>query len=214
MGPRFPSSKEEEPEGLICRGLEESLKVLMKDPEATLSNFLQRSSAGTNASPPRGFKLLVRYVDGLCLLHGLERVKPIALYSSSVGGSLGGSNVDLSLAEVIHMGQKSIVLRLPGEDSVIKVASRNTINQELKIHGLIDRLSCPNLRPLSSHGHGEVTGAGDGLSFLHLAHWCQTVQRSGDDDDRGTYSEWWREVRRHHSYPNKACTHFEIKQSF
>ena len=215
VGPRFPFSKDEEPQGLICRGLEESMEILMRNPAATLADFLQRSSAGTNTSPPPGFQLLVRYVDGLCLLHGLGKVQPMAVYSSSVGGNLESSNVDLTLAEVVHMGQKSIVLRLPGKDSVIKVASRNTINQELNIHSLIDRLNCPNLRPLSSHGHGEVMGAGDGLSFLHLSHWCQTVQRSRGDDDMETYSKWWTEVRRYQPCPNMAISSYlRIKPLF
>ena len=104
VGPRFPSSKDEEPQGLICRGLEESMEVLMRNPAATLADFLQRSSAGTNTSPPPGFQLLVRYVDGLCLLHRLEQVQPMAVYSSSVGGNLESPNGEPSLADLVHIG--------------------------------------------------------------------------------------------------------------
>lgn len=191
--PRFPSSKDEEPDGLICRGLEKCMDILMKDPNATLTDLFNQSSAGSSRSPPPGFELLVRYVDGLCLLHGRERVQPHLVFSSSLGGVLGSSSVDLTPAEVVHMGKKSAVFRLPGQDSVIKVSNWTAIKQELQIHGIIDRLNCPNLRPLLSNGHGEVKGSGDGLGFLHLSYWCETVPKSGFDD-RETYLQWWSQV--------------------
>lgn len=193
VAPPFPSSVDEEPSGLICRGLEEALAELLETPCATLADLLCRASAGTNCAPPPGFALLVRYVDALGELNGIEQVMPTAVSSSSLGGAPDAAEQDLTAAEVVHLGRKSLLLRLPGADWVFKVARADAITRELGIHKVIDSEGCESLRPLADFGHGRVSGAGDGLCFLALKHWCQPVPASALQS-KETFGKWWRQV--------------------
>lgn len=91
--------------------------------------------------------------------------------------------LDLSTAEVVHVSLKSVVLRFPNEDSVIKVSDARATEREIMIHNSLEdgEQSCPYLRPLI--GYGSVQGAGNDLSFIHLAGWCKQVPRSGYEND-------------------------------
>jgi len=125
--------------------------------------------------PPAGFVLLVQYVDQLCHMFGIQQATPLAVFSSSISGAQDAQEEDLSGAQVVHLGRKSLVLRLPDADSVIKVAATRTILHELAIHRVIDSQGCPSLRASAGLCHGLISGVGDGLAFLKLQHWCQPV---------------------------------------
>ena len=192
VAPYFPFSVDEEPSGVICRGLEDALAKLLGF-HSTLADLLCQTSAGTSCAPPPGFSLLVQYVDALCNMNAIQQVKPSAVYASSLGGAPNFAVCDLSVAEVVYLGRKSLLLRLPGADNVFKVATEVTITRELSFHKVIDRVVCEGLRHLTAMGHGMVLGAGDGLGFLLLEHWCQPVSASALQS-AATFEKWWGQV--------------------
>ena len=193
VAPPFPFSVDEEPSGVICRGLEGALAELLAFPSSTLADLLCQASAGTSCAPPPGFSLLVQYVDALCNMNAIQQVKPAAVYASSLGGAPDYAVCDLSAAEVVYLGRKSLLLRLPGADNVLKVATEDTIARELSFHKVVDREVCEGLRRLTAVGHGKVLGAGDGLGFLLLEHWCQPVSASALQCV-ATCEKWWGQV--------------------
>ena len=117
VAPSFPRDEETTAAGAICTDISRVLRSLLQRPASTFSDLLYACSAGNSQESPPGFEFLVRYVDRLCLEHGIEIVKPEAVFSSS-----SIPHLDLSTAEVVHMGPKSVVLRLPNDDSVLKVS--------------------------------------------------------------------------------------------
>lgn len=188
VAPSFPYSEDEEPEGLICRDIEVALKQeLDSGLLSTLADLLRRASAMTPVAPPPGFTLLVRYVNALCLKYGGQPIQPTAVpFGGEPTKSLEG-------AEVVHLGPKSLLLRLPGVDSVLKVAPKDSIAREFSMHKALDMEMCRSLRPLSPSGHGTIFGAGEGLCFLELQHWCEPaplVPRL----DKEKCEKWWNQV--------------------
>jgi hypothetical protein len=200
VAPPFPFAVDEEPYGLICRGVEGALAELLPNPLATLADLLCKTSSATGRAPPPGFSLLVRYVDALCQMNGIECAMPTAVSSSSLGGASDSAEQSLLAAEVVHLGRKSLLLRLPGADWVFKVAPKDAIESELNIHKVMDGEMCESLRPLAAFGHGKVLGAGDGLSFLALDHWCQPVPASALLLRKDMLEKWWQQVSRVHGY--------------
>ena len=154
VAPGFPYSEDEEPEGLICRNIEAALKQELDSGSlSTLADLLRRASAMTSDAPPPGFTLLVRYVGALSLKYGGQPIQPTAVpYGGEPSKSLEG-------ADVVHLGPKSLLLRLPGVDSVLKVAPNDSIARELSVHKALDMKMCRSLRPMSPSGHGTIFGA-------------------------------------------------------
>jgi hypothetical protein len=184
VAPGFPRKKDEEPEGIICRGLDVALEnVLNAAPSANLADLLRLASAKTSISPPPGFSLLVRFVSALCALNDIKEVIPTA------------NLMDLTDAEVVYLGPKSLLLRMPGADAVIKVAPNSAIDREIDIHEAVDPDGCDSLRSLGDQEiiSGKVFGAGDGLSFLVLRHWCQPVPPVSALKAE-TLEMWWLQV--------------------
>ena len=65
------------------------------------------------------------------------------------------------------------MLRLAGQDAVVKISSQASIQHEARLHTIADATACPNLRRCCKDGEGRpltgtVHGAGDGLHFLCL----------------------------------------------
>lgn len=179
VAPAFPTSKLVSPDGVICTNIDKAVKAVTQLSNPTLAALLAHASAATMTAPPPGFILLVQYVDKLCGMYGIQIATPKAEYSRSAGGShADDTQVDLSSAAVVHLGAKSLVLRLPGFDSVLKVAAQHTIQHELRMHRVIDLQQCASLRPLVDLRHGDIKGAGDGLEFLELQHWCEPASDS------------------------------------
>jgi len=188
VAPGFPYSEAEEPEGLICRNIEAALTAeLDSGLLSTLADLLRRASAMTSDAPPPGFTLLVRYVSALSLKYGGQPIQPTAVpYGGEPSKALEG-------AEVVHLGPKPLLLRLPGADSVLKVAPKASIARELSMHNTLDAKMCRSLRPLSPSGHGSILGAGEGLCFLELQHWCKPAPPV-PLLDKEACENWWNQV--------------------
>ena len=68
------------------------------------------------ASPAPGWRLLVRYVDTLCQMHGTPPVAYGLQYAD------GRPLLDVSAGTVVAGGGKSIMIELPGCDNTFKVS--------------------------------------------------------------------------------------------
>lgn len=177
VAPYFPTSEHQLPLGIICQDIETHLRELMNIPGSTLADLIVRATPNATLAPPMGFSLLVQYVDHVAIDAGIELALPMAVYAPFPGEAAAGElEVDLSTAQVVHLGPKSLVLRRPNAQSVLKVAPAAKIKQELRIHQSIDSAGCASLRRLvPGRHHGLITGAGRHLAFLELQGWCQPI---------------------------------------
>ncbi|CAL8466526.1 g6062 [Coccomyxa elongata] len=129
------------------------------------SELVQWANLG-RSDPPPGFRYLSRYSDRLAALHNLQ-LSPVQLTCTD------GTTCPLTDAAVIAHGHRSLMLRThPDADFVVKVGSYDHIRVEHRAHAHIDKEDCPYLRKAMPGMHGSVEGAGSGLSFIGLHHFC------------------------------------------
>lgn len=60
------------------------------------------------------------------------------------------------------------------------------------MHALLDQRSCKHLRAAVPGQHGSVEGAGEGLSFITLQHFCIRIIAAADmtaDEKRAMFME-------------------------
>jgi hypothetical protein len=163
--------KEVVPDGeLVYRMDWEELSEEMARKSVTAFSFREFMLWATNNSvePPKGFRYLSRFSDRLAAIHGL----PIARLQ--LQREAQQEPVDLSNAAIVGRGARSLVLRLsPDADYVVKISASRSIERERQMHAVIDPHGCQHLRPAVLGGCGIVDGAGDGLSFIELQHFCE-----------------------------------------
>jgi serine/threonine protein kinase len=115
------------------------------------------------ANPPPGFRLLVRYVDRLALLHEVS----VMNFTFKLDG---GDELDMQHTEVLACTRKSLVLqRTPQCYSVVKVGPTELVQKEATIHALVD--GGPNIRKLVATGvvdGVEAKESGPLLRFVEL----------------------------------------------
>ncbi|CAL8469124.1 g8665 [Coccomyxa elongata] len=129
------------------------------------SELMQWANLG-RSDPPPGFRYLSRYSDRLAALHNLQ-LSPVQLRSTD------GTTCPLTDATVIAHGHRSLMLQThPDADFVVKVGSYDHIRMEHRAHAHIDKEDCLYLRKAVPGMHGLVDGAGSGLSFIGLQHFC------------------------------------------
>eukprot|EP00878_Enallax_costatus_P037452 GHUV01042309.1.p1 GENE.GHUV01042309.1~~GHUV01042309.1.p1 ORF type:complete len:357 (-),score=108.03 GHUV01042309.1:179-1249(-) len=180
--PPFPP-KDVLAEGLICKSPYHVVKALEQqhhqNPEAIsklhMADLLLHPKAGPSSSgkAPPGFRLMVQYVNTISCMRGLPPAKLVAEYSRSDGGVDDSRDVDLSLVMVEYAGPRSVVLRLPSEDYIIKISTDESIGREVAVHRIADLSGNEHLRKMHAVGYGRVAGAGEGLHFIALEHYCQ-----------------------------------------
>lgn len=148
------------------------------------SELMQWANFG-RSDPPPGFRYLSRYSDRLAALHNLQ-LSPVQLRSTD------GTTCPLTDATVIARGHRSLMLRThPDADFVVKVGSDDHVGVEHRAHAHIDKEDCPYLRKAVPGMHGSVEGAGSGLSFIGLQHFCPRNISAADlamDDAKQKYS--------------------------
>lgn len=164
VAPRF--SGEEQPAGALVRTL--SLQELEDDMEHIgLSQFMLWANNEQPQAPP-GFRWLTQYTEKLADRHSLP-VTPVGLRPSG-----GQPFLTLEDATIIAHGHRSLVLRLRSDaDYVVKIGKTSHIFHEGHIHALVDQSDCQHLRKAVTGSCGEVEGAGPGLSYIGLEHYCQ-----------------------------------------
>ena len=164
VAPRF--SGEEQPAGALVRTLK--LQELEDDMEHIgLSQFMLWANNEQPQAPP-GFRWLTQYTEKLADRHSLP-VTPVGLRPSG-----GQPFLTLEDATVIAHGHRSLVLRLRSDaDYVVKIGKTSHIFHEGHIHALVDQSDCQHLRKAVTGSRGEVEGAGPGLSYIGLEHYCQ-----------------------------------------
>lgn len=170
-------------DGLICKSPYHVVTALEQQYGHTpgaisklhLADLLLHRKAGPSSSgkAPPGFKLLVQYVETLCFMRGLPPAKLVAEFTRSDGGVDDSRDLDLSLAMVEYAGPRSVVLRVPSADYIIKISTAESIRREVAVHNIVDRSGHSHLRKMLPGGYGRVVGAGEGLHFIALEHYCK-----------------------------------------
>ncbi len=163
VAPGFPG--EQQPAGLLVHKLTLQQLEDVKDHVGLRHFMLWANNEQTKA--PQGFRWLTQYTEKLAERHGLP-VTPVGL-------RLWGGQPLLSLgdATIIAHGRRSLVLRLHSDaDYVVKIGKTSNISNEGHIHAIVAQSDCRSLRKAVQGFYGQVEGAGSGLSFIGLEHYC------------------------------------------
>ena len=163
VAPGFPG--EQQPAGLLVHKLPLQELESVKDHVGLRHFMLWANNEQTKA--PQGFRWLTQYTEKLAERHGLP-VTPVGL-------RLPGGQLLLSLgdATIIAHGRRSLVLRLRSDtEHVVKTGKTSNISNEGHIHAKVARSDCRYLRKAVRGFYGQVEGAGSGLPFIGLEHYC------------------------------------------
>lgn len=104
------------PNGLLCNQLDDMLTYLGASDSVSLTHMLLMAG---DASPTPGFLMLVQYIATLCHLHSVPIVQlQFKLHNQQT--------LDISQANALAYGHKSLVVQLGVEDAVYKVQCTHT----------------------------------------------------------------------------------------
>lgn len=128
--------------------------------------------------PEMGFRYLSWYSDRLAEIHNMP-ITPLQLITER------GETINLGNANVVGRGARSLILRL-GEDAecVVKVGRCASIRVEESMHARLHAHRCQFLRRAQAGMSGSVEGAGAGLGFIGLQHFCARQINQSDCSSR------------------------------
>jgi hypothetical protein len=192
VAPSFtPAGTRIQPNGVLLRRHE--WNVMLQDLQLCssvvgLSKLVLWANDDT-AAPPAGFRILSAYSDKLASIHQLPKTTLQLKYEERSTAD------DITEARIVGQGHRSLVIRVThSADEVVKIGSKSSIKQEVLIHAHVDRRECQYLRPAKAGHHGEVTGAGTGLHFLTLKHYCSGSISFSDVRDPEKARKWMEQV--------------------
>ncbi|DBA81243.1 TPA: hypothetical protein ACH3X2_007055 [Trebouxia sp. C0005] len=143
---------------MSCKHLDDVLTYLGASDSVSLTDMLLMAG---DASPTPGFCMLVQYAATLCHLHAIPVVQlQFKMYNQQA--------LDVSQAQVLVYGHKTMLVQLGVEDAVYKIAHK-LIQNELMIHNQVDA-TVPFIVKSHLGVFGSVEGAGAGWGFLKLQH--------------------------------------------
>lgn len=123
VAPQIPA-KGLMPFAQICPRLDAILEDHSGDKNVMLVDLLELEA-------PDGFRCLTRYIDTLCKMNDVPLI-PVAFTKHD------GVVLDMEEARTVARGGKSLIIQVGEENVVLKVGSRESIENERKNHNAVD----------------------------------------------------------------------------